>query len=449
MSSGSRSILLVNPWIYDFAAYDFWNKPIGLLTIGAILEQLGYEIQLLDCLDRFDPELDPTTVGKSDGSGKFHREIIAKPEILQDIPRHYARYGLPKQLVEKKLAGLSRPSVILITSYMTYWYPAVREMVQLLRDFFPDAPIVLGGIYASLCPEHAQRQVQPDYLITGEGEEKAVQLVARLCNGPGSKYHYQTLDELPFPIYHPYPVLRSTALLTSRGCPFRCTFCASRHLVRGYRRRTPDHVFREVEWLHHRWQITNMAFFDDALLFAADAHIKPILRRFIKSGFVWNWHTPNGLQLRYIDAELAELMRSVGFSELRLSFESVVPAQQQNKVCDAELADALQLLEKAGFARRDIGVYVLMGLAEQIPEQVRQTIDFVHGLGARVQLASYSLIPGTEEMENARRLGWWPKDQDLLLGNNSLYPLWRQKYGFALCEEIVNYARWRNSALTS
>jgi len=46
-----KSILLVNPWIHDFAAYDFWMKPLGLLYVGAILRAAGYEVGLLDCLD--------------------------------------------------------------------------------------------------------------------------------------------------------------------------------------------------------------------------------------------------------------------------------------------------------------------------------------------------------------------------------------------------------------
>jgi hypothetical protein len=46
-----KSILLVNPWIHDFAAYDFWMKPLGLLYVGAILRAAGCEVRLLDCLN--------------------------------------------------------------------------------------------------------------------------------------------------------------------------------------------------------------------------------------------------------------------------------------------------------------------------------------------------------------------------------------------------------------
>ena len=56
MKKDSPHILLINPWIDDFAAYDFWAKPLGLLTIAGILRMHGYTITYIDCLDRFHPE---------------------------------------------------------------------------------------------------------------------------------------------------------------------------------------------------------------------------------------------------------------------------------------------------------------------------------------------------------------------------------------------------------
>ena len=49
----SNNILLINPWIYDFAAYDLWSRPIGLLYIGGLLKANGYRISLINCLDRY------------------------------------------------------------------------------------------------------------------------------------------------------------------------------------------------------------------------------------------------------------------------------------------------------------------------------------------------------------------------------------------------------------
>ena len=51
------NILCINPWIYDFAAYDFWSKPLGLLYIAAYLRQFGLNVEVLDCLDKWHPDL--------------------------------------------------------------------------------------------------------------------------------------------------------------------------------------------------------------------------------------------------------------------------------------------------------------------------------------------------------------------------------------------------------
>ena len=51
------NLLLINPWIYDFTAYDFWSKPLGLLYIASILRERGYEISYIDCMDRYNREI--------------------------------------------------------------------------------------------------------------------------------------------------------------------------------------------------------------------------------------------------------------------------------------------------------------------------------------------------------------------------------------------------------
>ena len=76
-------ILLVNPWIHDFAAYDFWAKPLGLLTLGAILRDHGARISYMDCLDRFHPfaAAGPLPSARC-GRGPYLKTVIAKPQGL-------------------------------------------------------------------------------------------------------------------------------------------------------------------------------------------------------------------------------------------------------------------------------------------------------------------------------------------------------------------------------
>ncbi|MBN1996984.1 radical SAM protein [candidate division KSB1 bacterium] len=437
----SKTILCVNPWIYDFAAFDFWMKPIGLLRIAGILRDMGYDIVLLDCLDRFHPSLKNSCHGplpgiKSDTTGKFLREKLAKPKVLSHVPRFYCRYGMPPDLVGSLLSSCKKPDYIFLTSLMTYWYPAVRDMADILRHFFPGIPIVLGGVYAALCTEHAHRVVQPDFLYAGNNFKSLVDFLAGLFN--------QKIDcssDFPRPAFDLYPDLKSVAIETSRGCPNKCGFCASRILCRNFVIRSADDVFDEIIYWHREYSVRHFCFYDDALLYQSNACLIPLLQRIIDADLDLCFHAPNGIQPKYIDEQLAGILYRAGFKTIRLSFESSSERRQKAmglKVTNKELSHTVDILHRAGFRSRDIGVYVLMGLADQDIDEVQNSVDFVQNLGAFVSLSSFSPIPGTAEWTRAVKAGLWNEDTDLLLSNNSVFPLWSQKYGYHECVDLMS-----------
>ena len=99
-----KSILLINPWIYDFAAYDFWIKPLGLLTLAAILRKNGFPVNVIDCLNPWhDPSKtsSPTGAfkGTSLGTGEFPKTHIPKPEFFSSFPRKTAGKLTPDQFL--------------------------------------------------------------------------------------------------------------------------------------------------------------------------------------------------------------------------------------------------------------------------------------------------------------------------------------------------------------
>jgi len=100
----SKNILLINPWIYDFAAYDFWLKPLGLLYLGSLLRRNNHHIQFIDCLDPYHPAMQ--SIGRipqrhAYGDGKFFRQVIEKPEKLKMMPRNYCRYGITPDIFRR------------------------------------------------------------------------------------------------------------------------------------------------------------------------------------------------------------------------------------------------------------------------------------------------------------------------------------------------------------
>ena len=396
-----------------------------------MLSECGYTVRLLDCLDRNHPRLLlfqrlSRAKDRGDGTGHFHKEFIDKPKILHSIPRRYGRYGIPYSLVQKELNTFPTPDVIFVTSGMTYWYPGVLEMISLLKQRFPKVPIILGGIYASLFPEHARKKSGADEVVCGAGEQACLHIADEITGNLSDEHRYREMDNIPAPAYDLYPRLDSVALLTSHGCPYRCPFCASRILSGEYRRRPHSRVIEEIERLHNIGNVRHFAFYDDALLYRKDEHLVPILEEIIARDMGVCFHTPNGVQPREMDECLTRLMRKAGFRTIRLSYESRSKERQERmglKVRDADLIRAVRLLKEAGFDSRQLGSYVLMGLPGQDVGEVLESIMFVLSLGIQVNLASFSPIPGTPCWQEAVASGSLDANADPLLTNNSIYPL--------------------------
>jgi len=446
-------VLLINPWIVDFAAYDFWIKPLGLLYIGAVLRDHGYEVGLLDCMDRNHPALgqNQKAIQRNDGTGHFFKENISRPDILKHIPRQYSRYGLPLNFVQEILSQVTQPDVICVTSGMTYWYPGVVEMISILKKQFPEVPVVLGGIYATLCTAHAQEFSGADVIVTGEGEDQIVNVLQAFLKDSISYKPYSSLNDLPSPAYDLYSGLESAAVLTSRGCPFDCPFCGSQHLTKGYRRRDPFQIIDEIEIIHHRHGVRHFAFYDDALLIDNENYFKILLQELIERKIDVSFHTPNGIHPKEIDLATAELMKQAGFQTLRLSYETSNMERQKQmgfKVSDADLNRAVRLLFDAGFDRSQIGAYVLMGLPDQEIPEVLDSMCFVLDLGIKISLASYSPIPGTGSWNEAVQQGYFQEDVDPLLTNNSIFPMKSNDIPFEAFVELGTLSAIANQVIS-
>jgi radical SAM superfamily enzyme YgiQ (UPF0313 family) len=233
-------------------------------------------------------------------------------------------------------------------------------------------------------------------------------------------------------------------LITSWGCPYRCTYCASHRLQPAYVRREPAVVVDEV-LACNGLGIRDFAFYDDALLVGAEKHLAPILEGILVRGAKARFHTPNGLHAGEITPGLAKLMRRAGFASVRLSLETTNADRQQTtggKVSTAAFERAVQHLEAAGFSNRELGAYILAGLPGQPLSEVEDSVRYVHSLGVLARLALFSPIPGTPEGDQAL-----PPDADPLLHNNTVYPfLLGEEYAHQL-QYVKLLAKGGNEAL--
>jgi radical SAM superfamily enzyme YgiQ (UPF0313 family) len=422
------NLLLINPWIYDFAAYDLWAKPLGLLSLAALLERNGWAIDYIDCLDIHHPALKRLrttgTKRRPDHRGHFYREEIGKPAPLQGIPRRFYRFGLSPEVFSEVLRSLPVPQAVLVTSGMTYWYRGVHEVIGIVKEVFPSVPVILGGIYATLCAEHAERTSGTDFVIQGWGEIQILKLLEELTGvSPFFVPDLDDLNTLPPPAFGLYTHLDYYCVLTSRGCPFHCTYCASHLLNPRFIRRDPACVVNEIATWEDRG-VEDIAFYDDALLADREFAIA-LLQGIEERGSTVRFHTPNGLHARGVTEKVAHLMRQVGFATVRLGLETCSYERQMatgGKVNNDDVQSAVQRLRGAGYASQEIGVYILTGLPGQEWEEVAETIRFVKECGARPYLAEYSPLPGTPLWDEAIKISPFDLQGEPLFHNNTILP---------------------------
>ena len=295
------------------------------------------------------------------------------------------------------------------------------QIAGLLRA--ENIPVVIGGIHATFLPDEAIRFA--DYVMKGEAEYSFLPLVRAVERGekpaeiPGVSYwnngkviHNDILmekvnmDTLPIPditMLERSDKLRSTPVMTSRGCPFNCTFCCVTQMFgRRYRFRCNESVLKELS----RYPGKHIFFCDDNFV-ANSEHSKELMREMINREDIKirSW----GAQVRAeaaFDQELLDLMCQSGCTIVYIGFESVNPEtlkgyNKQQTV--EEIREAINLFHKRGI--RIHGMFVLGGKVDTA-ETVRETATFA--VDARIDTVQFMILtpmPGTPLFEQLEQEG--------------------------------------------
>ena len=422
--SATPKILHVNPPIYDFAAYDFWLKPYGLLSIAGYLRGKA-EFTLFDYLDRLHQFYATHKEIKSDqwGRGRFYFEKIPNPDCLRDIPRSFRRFGLPRKIFRDFLAAHTGCDFVFVGTVMTYWYPGVREVIEDIRRAMPAAKIIIGGNYVTLCHNHAEK-LGVDLLVEGNNLELVWDFTGL------------TPDLTGVGLWEAYNKLSVGVLKLSDGCPFECTYCLVPKVYGKFRPRSLKRSLAELELLV-KLGAKNIAFYDDALLFDAKNVLIPFFNEVIVARPSWpyphglearatggiNFHSPNAINARFVTKELADLMVRAGFKCFYLGFESTSRDWQQqtgSKVFSEELAEAVANLKTAGAEPNNITAYQILGHPKTNIADLEESMRFVNRLGIRGMLADFSPIPGMPDGELCRK---WVDMDEPLLHNKTAFPI--------------------------
>jgi hypothetical protein len=405
------SILLVNQPIYDFSALDFWLKPLGMLTVAGKIANADF--QIFDFLDRSHPFLADKPQYKSDewGRGRFFSVKFQKPDVLKKIPRYYRRFGLPAEIFTDFLKARKPADFAFIQTVMTYWYLGYKEVIAELKKHWPETKIILGGPYSMICSEHA-KSIGADFVF---GDEQPPPQGWGLNNigGVGAKQP---------PLWGLYKNPETAAMKITSGCPFKCTYCSVPIFFGDFAARSTEDVIEELKYLISLG-VKNIAFYDDAMLYKSDEVLKPFLRYVIGNKIGVNFHTPNALNARFIDEEIAGLMIKAGFKSFYLGFESRADEFQKktgSKVFDNEFTRAVKNLIAAGADRGSITAYLMFGHPRFEIQETEESMEFVNSLGVRIMLADFSPIPGTPDGQLAEK---YVDMNEPLMHNKTAFPI--------------------------
>ena len=439
----NKNVLLINPYITDFKCYDEWMKPLGLYYLSSLLKRNDVTVNYINCLNRFYPSLD-NIKSKKYNTGDFPFEILDKPKIYSMIPRNYKRYGIPISAFKEELNKYNNLSAIIITSYMTYWYLGLFETIRIVKEIFPDVPVILGGIYATLCYDHAEKNSMADYILKGTLSSENYQII---CDILHIKSDYNNWFEL-IPDYGIETDLFYRPIITSFGCPYKCAYCASQVLYPKYSSINQQIIKDIIHASYYDKGIVDYIFYDDALLYQFDNNLKHILDFVIDSKMTCRFHTPNGIHAKYINQEVACSLYQSGFKTVRFGYETYNPLLQKeigDKTSNNELINAVNCLLKAGFSNEQIGVYLMAGPFQKF-DDVKSGIDFIFSLGIIPKLVMYSPIPKTNLYVSYYK-NYKTMLDDPLSHNDYYFTLISDNHFYQKVEELKRYINSRKQVL--
>lgn len=365
------------------------QPPIGLALIAAILEKANYQVSLLDA-----------------------NALQLKPDVIASMVVHVDVVGI---------------------TAMTPTIGTVLNIAREIKKKNKEIKIILGGPHVTLLPlKTLQASPDVDVLVRGEGDLTIIQLLQVLENHlpldlvPGISFQANNtifhkadkesmvdMDSLPYPAYHllpwgkykPHPphgmAMPFDAMVTSRGCPYRCAYCSKPVFGSTFRTQSPERVVEEMEYLQKRFGIREIAFYDDS--FTIDKkRVHAIADKIIAKNLkiVWTCET----RVNLVDKELLAHMKAAGCYTIAYGIESASP--EIIKTIQKDIT--IKQVEVAVRASREVGLqvigYFMIGSPGETPQTIRDTINFAKKL--KIDFAQFSIttpFPGTELYEIYKR----------------------------------------------
>lgn len=402
-------------------------KNITLVTPPAISTDLYGDLKF-ENVDSVTPPLNLLSLAA------YIREHGFCPTIIDGYAHAYPMELLIEKIVE------SRPDIVGITC-TTPMFLGGLQVAQSLKLVRKDIPIVAGGPHVTALSEDTLGHDCFDFGVFGEGELTLRHLLDTLNEGgspeniEGIVYRrngvpvknpprerIQDLDILPMPAWdllpslgHPYQTSivgtkknKSTPIITSRGCPGRCTFCDTSTFGRKYRFFSSGYVLNMIEHLMKTYGIDDFLIYDDTFC-TSKKRLKEICSGIIKNGWKISWQCC--ARIEQVNEELLKLMKKAGCWEIEYGIESGDPKILKLMRKGVNLKKARQVIKMT----HDIGIEArgnfIFGNIGETTQSLQKTIDFILSTDLDyVQQSFLTPYPGSEVYNVADQYGEFDRD---------------------------------------
>lgn len=372
---------------------------IGILYLGAVLKRAGFEVRVLDARLK-----------------------------SQDIDRTIREF---------------EPSVVGFSS-TTYGFHVAAQMASHIKEHHPGVVTVAGGVHPTLVPEEVLDTKAFDFVIRHEGEVSFLKLCKALRDkndwsdiyGIGYRANgssvtnppeplNQELDGLPFPDYSLLELKKYTPsfpMVTSRGCPFLCTYCGvHQHMGNAFRSRSPENVIEEIIWLQRNFNMKRLCIVDDNFIVDVK-RCHRILDLMKENKINLKWQVGQGVRPHTITYDLAVRMKEAGCTAIGMGIESTDPAvlKDMKRGGSMDAVDrAIRDCQRAGI---EVKAYFLIGSPGETIEHTLANIEYAKKMG--ISSPRFSLLtpyPGSELYEYVTKNDYWNKLYDPYLATHAVH----------------------------
>ena len=370
------------------------SYPLGMSYIDAYLKQEGYETVLKD-----------------------YSQWNAEEEI-GDIIKTFTEFS-------PDIIGFSMMTMTRVSTYR-----ALRE----IKKIKPSVKVLMGGMHPTMMYEQLLLNFPVDAVIIGEGEHTTAELADALLNGKSlseikgiayleegkvikteSRSLNEDLDALPFPSHAAFMELGRTEanMLTTRGCPFKCSFCSLHQITqRRFRTRSVDNILAEMEHIIRNFpQITKIGFQDDTFNLQNERVIE-LCQEIVKRGINKKLTFLCSMRLRPLSDEMLSWMVKAGFKEIKFGMETGSQSMLKSIHKGIDPESIINAFKICAPYQKDIRFvkYLMVGFPGETWDTIEETVQLVRRIHNEVQMDFFQanplwIYPGIEVYDQMKAKG--------------------------------------------